>query len=109
MKNRRFTSIVSARTGCWVCSDPCVGAVAVEVSRGAFLEWVAWMPIIGQKWPCNGTMWSILYLSSNVNIASRSSPIHLSSRESAGVVCTMALPHHWAKRSITVQIARLPN
>ena len=42
------------RTSCWVCSDPCVGAVAVEVSRGAFLGWVAWMPIIGQKWPCNG-------------------------------------------------------
>ena len=105
------------RTGCWVCSDPCVGAVAVEVSRGAFLGWVVWMPIIGQKWPCNGTMWSILYLSSNVNIASV--PLSTSRRgESAGVVCTMhgfaaplgkQGPSLTGKRSITVQIARLPN
>ena len=88
-----------------------------EVSRGAFLGWVAWMPIIGQKWPCNGTMWSILYLSSNVNIASV--PLSTSRRgESAGVVCTMhgfaaplgkQGPSLTGKRSITVQIARLPN
>ena len=79
--------------------------------------WVAWMPIIGQKWPCNGTMWSILYLSLNVNIASV--PLSTSRRgESAGVVCTMhgfaaplgkQGPSLTGKRSITVQIARLPN